>query len=156
MELVFLYWRIVSMQNPKIQDATNLTQCFTPQVGRSHTCKSRTASRTSRSSPPPPPTAILPFLPYRLSQVLFYRRSCHCVFCFILVISLIASAHSSPNTYQVVDAAVDALTSQAPRDRYLVGIDARFLLVWLARLPTVVADLIYARMFRHLVPQGCK
>ncbi|KAL9985510.1 hypothetical protein ACROYT_G007925 [Oculina patagonica] len=64
---------------------------------------------------------------------------------------------SSPHTYQVVDAVVDALTSHSPRDRYLVGLDARFFFAWLARLPTVVSDFIVTRMlFRKLVPLGSK
>ena len=37
------------------------------------------------------------------------------------------SYEKSPKTYQVVDAIVEALSSQTPRDRYLVGVDARFL-----------------------------
>ena len=36
------------------------------------------------------------------------------------------SFKKSPKTYQVVDAIVEALSSQTPRDRYLVGVDARF------------------------------
>lgn len=72
-------------------------------------------------------------------------------------ITWVTSYSTSPHTYQVVDAVVDALTSQAPRDRYLVGLDARFFLVWLVRLPTVVADFIIMRvMLRNLLPQGSK
>ena len=46
------------------------------------------------------------------------------------------------NISQVVDTIVEALTSSSPSDRYLVGIDAKFLLVWLARLPASIADFI--------------
>ena len=56
---------------------------------------------------------------------------------------------ASPHTYQVVDSIVDALTSQAPRDRYLVGLDARFFFVWMARLPTAVADFIFITCFQR-------
>ena len=63
----------------------------------------------------------------------------------------------SPNTYQVVDAVVDALTSQVPRDRYLVGLDAQCFFVWMARLPTVIADFVVTRMvFRLPAPLGSK
>ena len=76
---------------------------------------------------------------------------------FVSGISFFSGARSSPHTYQVVDAIVDALTSESPRDRYLVGLDARFLFVWMARLPTVVADFIVTRMiFRDIVPLGSK
>ncbi|KAL9950576.1 hypothetical protein ACROYT_G043092 [Oculina patagonica] len=58
---------------------------------------------------------------------------------------------------QVTDAVVDALTSQSPRDRYLVGFDARFffgLLIW---FPTAVADFIITRLVLRLpTPPGSK
>ncbi|KAL9950830.1 hypothetical protein ACROYT_G043394 [Oculina patagonica] len=64
---------------------------------------------------------------------------------------------SSPHTYQVVDAVVDALTSQTPRDRYLVGLDAQFFFASLAWLPTVVTDFYVTRvLFRNIVPLGGK
>jgi len=72
-------------------------------------------------------------------------------------ISFITSSSCSPHTCKVVDAVVEALTSQTPRDRYLVGLDARFFLVWLARLPTAVTDFILMRViFRNILPQGSK
>jgi len=72
-------------------------------------------------------------------------------------ISFFTDYPASSNTYQVVDAVVDALTSQAPRDRYLVGSDARFFFLWMSRLPAVVADFIFARMVLKLpTPLGCK
>ena len=76
---------------------------------------------------------------------------------FVLGISFLTSYSSSPHTSDVVDAVVDALTSQSPRDRYLVGLDARFMFVWLARLPTSVADFILARLlFKGIVPLASK
>ena len=57
------------------------------------------------------------------------RRPDHDFFCFVSGVSFFTSLKTSPNTYQVVDAVVDALTSQAPCDRYLVGSDARFFCV---------------------------
>ena len=50
------------------------------------------------------------------------------------------SYEKSPKTYQVVDAIVEALSSQTPRDRYLVGVDARFLFSWMTLIPATVAD----------------
>lgn len=50
--------------------------------------------------------------------------------------------YRTSNISQVVDAIVEALTSSSPADRYLVGIDAKFLLVWLARLPAYISDFI--------------
>ena len=50
--------------------------------------------------------------------------------------------YRTSNISQVVDTIVEALTSSSPSDRYLVGIDAKFLLVWLARLPASIADFI--------------
>jgi len=85
------------------------------------------------------------------------RRPDHDFFCFVSGVSFFTSLKTSPNTYQVVDAVVDALTSQAPCDRYLVGSDARFFFVWMAWLPAVVADFIFARMVLKLpTPLGCK
>ena len=76
---------------------------------------------------------------------------------FISGISLFAGFTPSPHTYQIVDAVIDALTSKSPRDRYLVGLDARFFFVWMARLPTVMSDFIVTRMlFRSIVPLGNK
>ena len=44
-------------------------------------------------------------------------------------ITFFTSFPLSSRTYQVVDAVVDALTSQSPRDRYQLGYDARFFFV---------------------------
>ena len=41
------------------------------------------------------------------------------------------SYEKSPKTYQVVEPIVEALSSQTLRDRYLVGVDARFLFSWM-------------------------
>ncbi|KAL9980789.1 hypothetical protein ACROYT_G009427 [Oculina patagonica] len=50
---------------------------------------------------------------------------------------------ASPDTYKVVDAIVDGLTSQRPQTRYLVGLDAKWV-VFMSYLPTFIAD----RFFR--------
>ena len=61
----------------------------------------------------------------------------------------------SPHLHQVSDAVVAALTSQSPRDRYLVGFDAWFITAWMARLPTFVADFVITRVLcGSIVPQG--
>ncbi|KAL9983853.1 hypothetical protein ACROYT_G006094 [Oculina patagonica] len=65
-------------------------------------------------------------------------------------IKLFTYTGTSPDTYKVVDGVVDALTSQSPRDRYLVGLDARFFYVWMARLPTFLSDFILRRMSTKL------
>lgn len=57
-------------------------------------------------------------------------------------ITFFTSFPLSTRTYQVVDAVVDALTSQSPRDRYLLGYDARFFFRPITWFPTVVADFI--------------
>jgi len=46
---------------------------------------------------------------------------------------------ASPDTYKVVDALIDGLTSRRPQTRYVVGLDAK-LLVLLSYLPTFIAD----------------
>ncbi|XP_073239410.1 retinol dehydrogenase 7-like [Porites lutea] len=51
----------------------------------------------------------------------------------------LASTQASPDTYKVVDALVDALTSQRPQTRYAVGFDAK-LLNFISFLPTSIAD----------------
>ena len=53
----------------------------------------------------------------------------------------------SPETYKVVDAIVDSLTSQGPQTRYVVGTDAKRS-VLMSNFPTFIAD--YAlRVKRH-------
>ena len=46
---------------------------------------------------------------------------------------------ASPDTYKVVDAIVDGLTSQRPQTRYVVGKDAK-LSVLMSYLPTFIGD----------------
>ncbi|GFN75984.1 hypothetical protein PoB_000249000 [Plakobranchus ocellatus] len=46
----------------------------------------------------------------------------------------------SPNTHEVADAFVDALTSRFPRARYLVGWDAKFVFVPLSYMPEWLGD----------------
>lgn len=47
----------------------------------------------------------------------------------------------SADLFKVVDAVVDALTTEWPRSRYVVGSDARFL-TWLSHLPTKLEDVL--------------
>ena len=78
------------------------------------------------------------------------------MFCLI-AITFFTTAPTSPNTYQVVDAVVDALTSQAPCDRYVVGLKAWFFIVWMTRLPTVTADFIIKGLLNKIpAPLGSK
>lgn len=46
---------------------------------------------------------------------------------------------ASADTYKVVDAIIDGLTSQRPQTRYVVGLDAK-LLVLISYLPTFISD----------------
>ena len=46
---------------------------------------------------------------------------------------------ASSDTFKVVDAVIDALTSQRPRTRYPVGLDAK-LTIFVSFLPTFIAD----------------
>lgn len=72
-------------------------------------------------------------------------------------IALSTLVSPSGRTGDVVDAVVDALTSQTPRDRYLIGFDAKFIFAWLARFPTSMADFILKRLVpQDLVPLGSK
>jgi len=48
----------------------------------------------------------------------------------------------SDRLHLVVNAVVDALTSQVPRDRYVVGLDARLVLLMSLWLPTFAMDAI--------------
>ena len=66
------------------------------------------------------------------------------------------SYEKSPETYQVVDAIVEALSSQTPRDRYLVGVDARFLLSWLPWLPAFAGDTLNRVIFKPPSPLTSK
>lgn len=55
---------------------------------------------------------------------------------------------------EVVNTIVEALTSSSPRDRYLVGQDAKNFLLWLTRLPTSVADYVICASVKQLQPRG--
>lgn len=55
----------------------------------------------------------------------------------------LASTQASPDTYKVVDALVDALTSQRPQTRYAVGPNAK-LFNFISFLPTSIADRVLA------------
>jgi len=46
---------------------------------------------------------------------------------------------TSPDTYKVVDAIVDGLTSQGPQTRYVVGTDAKRI-VLMSSFPTFIGD----------------
>lgn len=56
-------------------------------------------------------------------------------------IKLFLPMRPSPHTYKIVDGVVEALTSESPRDRYLIGLDTP-VYAWLARLPAVYGDVI--------------
>ena len=49
---------------------------------------------------------------------------------------------------------MDALTSSSPSARYLVGQDAKYSVIWLARLPAFVTDFIIKTFFDAPQPQG--
>lgn len=59
----------------------------------------------------------------------------------LLGIKLFLPMRPSPHTYKIVDGVVEALTSESPRDRYLIGLDTP-VYAWLARLPAVYGDVI--------------
>jgi len=54
---------------------------------------------------------------------------------------------ASPDTYKVVDAIVDCLTSQRPQTRYVVGLEAK-LIVFMSYFPTFIADYVL-RLKKH-------
>ena len=49
---------------------------------------------------------------------------------------------------EVVTAIVKGLTSPSPSDRYIVGLDARYMLIPLGTLPAFIADFIFRVLFR--------
>ncbi|KAJ7373886.1 hypothetical protein OS493_009210 [Desmophyllum pertusum] len=57
---------------------------------------------------------------------------------------------ASPDIYKVVDAIVDALTSQRPQTRYVVGLDAK-VVVFISYLPTFIVDPIFTGLRQLLV-----
>lgn len=59
----------------------------------------------------------------------------------------------SDRLYLVVDAVLDALTSQKPRDRYVVGSDAWFVLAMVSWLPTFVMDSIIRKLLKVPLPK---
>jgi len=48
----------------------------------------------------------------------------------------------------VVNAVVKGLTSPSPSDRYMVGLDARYMLIPLGSFPAFIADFIFRVLFR--------
>ena len=54
----------------------------------------------------------------------------------------------SLDTYKVVDAIVDGLTSQRPQTRYVVGLDAK-LVELISYLPTFIADGLLKILYRQ-------
>lgn len=64
----------------------------------------------------------------------------------------------SDRLYLVVDAVVDALTSQVPRDRYVVGLEAQLVILAATWLPTSGVDLILRCLFSLKIPKpkGCR
>lgn len=59
----------------------------------------------------------------------------------------------SDRLYLVVDAVLDALTSQTPRDRYVVGSDAWFGITMVSWLPTFVVDSIIRKLLKTALPK---
>lgn len=59
----------------------------------------------------------------------------------------------SDRLYLVVDAVLDALTSQKLRDRYVVGSDAWFVLAMVSWLPTFVMDSIIRKLLKVPLPK---
>ena len=59
----------------------------------------------------------------------------------------------SDRLYLVVDAILDALTSQTPRDRYVVGSDAWFGIAMVSWLPTFVVDSIIRKLLKTALPK---
>ena len=56
--------------------------------------------------------------------------------------------HRTSDINQVVNTIVEALMSSSPRDRYLIGVDAQYSLIWLSRFPAFVADFILRAAFK--------
>ena len=55
-----------------------------------------------------------------------------------------SSNTASADTFKVVDAVIDALTSQRPQTRYAVGLDAK-VSIFLSFLPTFIPDYLFGR-----------
>ena len=64
-----------------------------------------------------------------------------CIFLFFAVVDTLVKRrdNASSDTYKVVDAIIDGLTSQRPQTRYVVGLDAK-LGALISYLPTFIAD----------------
>jgi len=63
------------------------------------------------------------------------------------------NVYDNPDITQVVNTIVDALTSSSPCAHYLVGQDAKYSVIWLARLPAFIADFIIKTVFNAPQPQ---
>lgn len=72
---------------------------------------------------------------------------------FFLVVKLWTEFPQSDRLYLVVDAVLDALTSQTPRDRYVVGSDASFGIAMVSWLPTFVVDSIIRKLLKTALPK---
>ena len=72
---------------------------------------------------------------------------------FFLVVKLWTEFPQSDRLYLVVDAVLDALTSQTPRDRYVVGSDAWFGIAMVSWLPTFVVDSIIRKLLKTALPK---
>ena len=64
-----------------------------------------------------------------------------CIFLFFADVDTLVKRrdNASSDTYKVVDAIIDGLTSQRPQTRYVVGLDAK-LGALISYLPTFIAD----------------
>ncbi|XP_028397951.1 retinol dehydrogenase 2-like isoform X2 [Dendronephthya gigantea] len=58
----------------------------------------------------------------------------------------------SPNVFVVTEAVVDAVTSLNPRIRYVLGWDARFIWLWLSRLPSGISDFLKRHVSKIEIP----
>jgi len=72
------------------------------------------------------------------------------------VVKIITEYTPPDRQYLVVDAVVDALTSQVPRDRYVVGLDSRLILALVAWLPSFATDFILRSLYKVPTPKGCQ
>jgi len=69
------------------------------------------------------------------------------------VVKLWTEFPQSDRLYLVVDAVLDALTSQTPRDRYVVGSDTWFGIAIVSWLPTFVVDSIIRKLLKTVLPK---
>jgi len=69
-------------------------------------------------------------------------------FFFFSAIQKVTNYHALSDDSVIVNAIVKGLTSPSPSDRYIVGLDARYMLIPLGSLPAFTADFIFRLLFR--------